>query len=527
MAAGTSIFTLMGSIMVDSDKANSSIQKTEGLAGKLSKGFGTAAKAGAVLAGVAIAGGTALFAMATKAADTTDRIDKLSQKIGISREAFQEYDYILSQNGVDVEKLQVGMKTLTQRMQEATEGTGIGAEAFDKLGLSAIDLEGNMKSQEQMFEESAKALMAMPEGAEKSQLAFELFGKAGVDLMPMLNGSAEGFDELKQAAHDMGLIMSDEAVDAGVLFTDSLDNIKRSLGTVVANIGVELMPMFQKMMDWVMENMPQIKETMGIVFEKIGEFVNIAIAVFRDHLLPIFVNIFEWVQENWPTIATIIKAAFDTVKFVWDNVLSPVLTALWEGLKVIIKWVSENWGTISSIFETVFDAIVLIWENILSPVLTALWEGLKKVVDFVANYFSGMQKTVENVFSGISKAVDAVADTFKWLVDKIEDAYDWLTKWNNKEVAKKVPSYSNFGGIGGGFAVGTRYLPNDMLLQAHEGEMIVPKSENPYANSSGQILPTRGNGITVNINGANVMDDYGVDRLMDRVMDRMAVLGVR
>jgi len=483
MAQGTSIFTLLGSIMIDNDKANSSIQKTEGLAGKLGKGFGMAAKAGAVLAGAAIAGGTALLGMATKAAATTDRIDKLSQKIGISREAFQEYDYILSQNGVDVEKLQVGMKTLTQRMQESTEGLGIGAEAFDKLGLSAIDLNGKMKSQEEMFEETAKALMAMPEGAEKSQLAFELFGKAGTELMPLLNGSAEGFDELKQAAHDMGLVMSDEAIDAGVLFTDSLDNVKRSLGGVVANIGVELMPMFQKMMDWVMENMPQIKETMKVVFEKIGEFVNIAIAVFRDHLLPIFVAIYEWVKVNWPDIQMVIEGVFNAIKFVWNNVLSPVLGLLWDALKVVVEFVSKN--------------------------------------------FPGMQKTVENIFGGIGKAVDAVTDTFRFLVDKIEDAYDWLTKWNKKEVAKKTPSYSNFGGIGGGFAVGTRYLPNDMLLQAHEGEMIVPKSENPYANSSGQILPTRGNGITVNINGANVMDDYGVDRLMDRVMDRMAVLGVR
>lgn len=39
-----------------------------------------------------------------------------------------------------------------------------------------------------------------------------------------------------------------------------------------------------------------------------------------------------------------------------------------------------------------------------------------------------------------------------------------------------------------GFAIGTKYLPKDMIIQAHEGELIVPKSENPYANSGGNIL---------------------------------------
>ena len=66
MASGTSIFTLMGSIMIDNDKADASIQKTEGLAGKLGKGLGSVGKVGlaigkgALVAGGAIAGIAAL-----------------------------------------------------------------------------------------------------------------------------------------------------------------------------------------------------------------------------------------------------------------------------------------------------------------------------------------------------------------------------------------------------------------------------------------------------------------------------------
>ena len=68
--------------------------------------------------------GGALLSVANKASTALDRVDKLSQKIGISRKGFQEWDYVLSQSGADIEKMQVGMKTLVQRMDESTQGAG-------------------------------------------------------------------------------------------------------------------------------------------------------------------------------------------------------------------------------------------------------------------------------------------------------------------------------------------------------------------------------------------------------------------
>lgn len=484
MAAGISIFTLMGSILIDNDKANESISKTEGkaegLANKFMSGMGTAAKWGAAIGAAAIAGGTALFGMASKAAETTDRIDKLSQKIGISRQGFQEYEYILSQNGTSIEVLQKGFKTLNDRMSESIDGTGKGAEAFTKLGLSATDLEGNLKSQEVMFEETAKKLMQMPEGAEKSALAFDLFGKAGQELMPLLNGSAEGMDELRKAANDMGLVLSDEAVDAGAKFTDTMDNVKRSLGSVVANIGVQVMPMFQTFLDWVMDHMPEIQEVVTKVFEYIGIFVNVVIDIFRDYLIPIFQTLFNWTKENWPTIQAIIEGVFKAIKFVWDNVLAPVLNLLWEALKV--------------------------------------------VVDFVAKNFPGMQRTAENIFSGIGKAVETVTGIFATLTDGIKKAYDWLTTWNGTKVKDKTPSTTSYGGFraDGIHENGLDYVPFDGYKAIlHKNERVLTAEENRlYSQGANK------SGIVVNINGASIMDDYGVDRMMDRVVERLAALGV-
>lgn len=183
-----------------------------------------------------------VMAATSKVAGSLDRVDKLSQKIGISRTAFQEWDYILGQCGADIQGLQTGMKTLNGRMHEAAKGSGTGAEALKKLNVSVKNTDGSMRKQEEVFADVVKKLNQMPEGAQKSQLAFELFGKAGLELMPMLNSTGDTVEDLRKRAHELGLVMTDEAVDAGVLFGDTMDDLKKTLGGLIAQVLTVFMP---------------------------------------------------------------------------------------------------------------------------------------------------------------------------------------------------------------------------------------------------------------------------------------------
>lgn len=90
--------------------------------GELAKSAGKIAIAGvtAISAG-AVAVGKGVWDMSQETAAATDAIDKQSQAIGLSREAYQEYDYILSQNGMDISALAGVSKTLTAQMDKVTE----------------------------------------------------------------------------------------------------------------------------------------------------------------------------------------------------------------------------------------------------------------------------------------------------------------------------------------------------------------------------------------------------------------------
>ena len=94
--------------------------------------------------------------------------------------------------------------------------------------MAVQNADGSLRSQEDVLKDTVTAFQNMEDGADKTRLATELFGKQGQSLMPLLNGTAGSVDELMQKCNDLGMVVSDEAVDAGVKFSDTLDSLKRS-----------------------------------------------------------------------------------------------------------------------------------------------------------------------------------------------------------------------------------------------------------------------------------------------------------
>ena len=199
------LFKLFGSIFVDSSSAEDSISKTEKKAEGLGSKLGGAAKvAGTAMLGMGAAiagGGAALVGVANNAAGVADRVDKMSSKMGISKKGFQEWDYVMGQNGMSIDKMQTGMKTLVAQMDGAASGNKKSAESFAQLGVSVTDSSGKLKDQETMMNEVIMKLAQMPEGTEKARLATELFGKSGVEMAPMLATGAQGIQDLKDRSH--------------------------------------------------------------------------------------------------------------------------------------------------------------------------------------------------------------------------------------------------------------------------------------------------------------------------------------
>lgn len=178
--------------------------------------------------------------LVTETAAAGDAIDKNSQRLGMTNEAYQEWSYILSQNGADIGTLTTGMRTLTNQIDALGSGSKTAAASFEKLGLSYEDL--SKLTGEQQFSLVVERLQGISDQTERNAIANDVLGRSYMDLVPLLNQSADSVENLRQRAHETGQIMTDEGVTAAVNYTDAMDTLSRSFNGFKQRIGAQILP---------------------------------------------------------------------------------------------------------------------------------------------------------------------------------------------------------------------------------------------------------------------------------------------
>lgn len=242
------LFELFATLGLDTSEFNKGTEDAQNKSDSLITMLGNiSVKTAAVAAGFVTLASKAVKAMYNMAVDTAtagDRVDKMSQKLGMSRQAFQEWDYVMGQNGANIDSFGVGMKTLQNAMSQGTEATD---KAFTALGINVKEIKD--LSPEDALAKTIEAFQLLPAGADRAALAFDLFGKQGQELEPLLNQTKESTDALKQEAHDYGLVMSDELVDNSVKFGDSLDKLTKTFEATKNQLIGDLLPAFTSVFD--------------------------------------------------------------------------------------------------------------------------------------------------------------------------------------------------------------------------------------------------------------------------------------
>ena len=140
------------------------------------------------------------------------------------------------------------MLQLIKRCPEYAEGYK-GIETFEKLGFSMQDVADMASSPEEAFNRIITALQGMPEGTERTALATELLGRSAMELGPLLNTSAEETQAMKDRVHELGGVLSDDAVKSAAQFQDNLQDLQTAIEGLKRGILGELLPSFNDLMD--------------------------------------------------------------------------------------------------------------------------------------------------------------------------------------------------------------------------------------------------------------------------------------
>lgn len=180
--------------------------------------------------------------MITGAAEYGDTIDKMSQKMGMSSDAYQEWDFVLQHCGASIESLKPAMKTLATAAES-------GSDAFAQLGISQEQIAG--MSQEQLFDATIAGLQNVTDETQRTYLAGKLLGRGATELGPLLNTSADDVADMRAQVHDLGGVMGSDAVKAAAAYQDSLQNMQYAFNGLKNNISGELLPTLTLIMDGV------------------------------------------------------------------------------------------------------------------------------------------------------------------------------------------------------------------------------------------------------------------------------------
>lgn len=398
----------------EADKAGVSAGKKFG--GSMGSALGGALKTGvtavAGLATAAVGAGTAFAASANSVAAYGDNIDKMSQKMGLTAEAYQEWDAVMQHSGTSMETMKASMKTLAN----AVEG---GNEAFAELGITEEQL-ANMNQQE-IFEATIASLQNVDDTTQRTYLAGKLLGRGATELGALLNTSAEDTQAMRDRVHELGGVMSDEAVTNSAAFKDSLQDLTTSFAGVKNSIMSEMLPSFTSVMDGFSslitgEEGAQEKITAGMegivqniteVLPRLIEGFSVIAQSFMEVAPELISTLAQGLLDALPTL---LPSLIELVGEIGSQLIALLPQLVEVGLQVILELANGIAQALPDLIPTIVDVTLTIVETLIDNVDLLIDAAIAIIIGLAEGLINALPRLIEKIPVIVEKLVSALIE---------------------------------------------------------------------------------------------------------------------
>ena len=362
-----------------------------------------------------VATGKAFINAANDVASYGDNIDKMSQKMGISAKGYQEWDFIMKHAGASIDSLKGSMKTLANAAVN-------GSDAFQKLGISQQDI-ANM-SQEELFNKTISALQNVKDETTRTALASKVLGKGATELGALFNMSSEETEGLRQQVHDLGGVMSDEAVKAAADYQDSMQNMQTSLTGIKNN----LMGQFLPGMSSVMQGLSKVFSGKGGVSEIKSGLQSVVASITT--LAPQFAQVASvlingLLQGFAPMISSLVSSIF--------GFLQTALLTLVSLIPQLTPVITEGLKGVGSALMTALPVLIQALISMAQELVLWLASG-----ENTATFVSGILQLVSVIAESLASSLEVLLPAIVNIIGQIADA---LTKPANVAMILKSVLY--------------------------------------------------------------------------------------
>lgn len=371
------LFDLVAKITLDSSEYENGIKQSQNSAlswgGAMAKAGKIATTAVAVTSAAIVGLGVGLTKSVDSVADYGDKVDKMSQKIGISSDAYQKWDYVMKRAGTNVDFLKMGMKTLSKQAEA-------NSSAFQKLGISQEEV-ANL-SQEELFEKTIKGLADMEAGTERTALATELLGRAGADLGPLLNEGSEAIEEQMEIAEKYGMVMPEETVKASAAFKDSVTTMQMTMTGLKNRMMGEFLPAFTQVTDGLallftgdMSGMDDIEAGLDGIIGKIDQMLPKVMEIGGEIIQTIAMSII----EDLPELTT---SAIDILTELVESLISNLPIIAQSATMILVSLVQGISESLPTLIPAMVEAII--------TMVTALINNMPLLIDGAVQLITGL-----------------------------------------------------------------------------------------------------------------------------------------
>ncbi|CAN7521295.1 phage tail tape measure protein [Acidovorax sp. LjRoot74] len=216
------------------------------------------------------------------AADMADSLDDMAEKTGIAVRELSALRYAGEVVGTPLEALGTGIRKLSQNMAAAAGGAKEQAAAFKAVGVSIQEADGSLRSQDAVLGDIATKFAGYRDGAEKTALAIELFGKQGEALIPLLNQGAAGIALLRAEGEKLGAVFGGEVAKQAADFNDNLKRIQLSSEGARLAVAGELLPTLNKLATAFIETRDGSQSLATTLGSGVRTVVEAAVVLYSD-----------------------------------------------------------------------------------------------------------------------------------------------------------------------------------------------------------------------------------------------------
>lgn len=380
------------------------VPSAEGISGSIQEAIAPESKKAGESAGLNIAGGissalkgaTTLIASGVAAVSTGilkgtsdlasygDNIDKMSQKMGLSAQAYQEWDAVMQHSGTSMEAMKSSMKTLANAAET-------NSKAFELLGISQQEL--TELSQEELFEKTIAALQNVEDETQRTYLAGKTLGKGATELGALLNTSAEDTQAMRDRVRELGGVMSDDAVKSAALFQDNMQDLQTAMSGLTRGMMSELLPGMNSIISGFTSLIlgeegatEALNEGFNSLFESVGKIAD---------------DIIEMLKTMAPTIISAIGSILPQLIQTSTELIISLANTIAESLPDILPTLIPAIVTSAIAIITAFGEAILgiDWISLGMDVITALADSLDQSG---FNILSGDTSVINSFLAGIT-----------------------------------------------------------------------------------------------------------------------------